>query len=642
MELTSYIQIPTVKAIYFPGGEAPLEGTICVSAHHILFCNEQVTIQFLHVLILKIDKLILQEGTRCQLVLSCKNFRRYKFEIPSCEELDALANSIESLANIKMFEYLESFYPFYYHPRESKRNSFTDLFVNMQKVLERWECPPNKIVVSVANWKYQLSYSYPEQFIVPEKFSDFTQLKTISLFRERGRFPVISYYHKRSMACLLRSGQPLCGHLKKRCDEDIQLLNACLVVKKRGRIIDTRSKNAANLLIAKKDGGGGTEAPHFYPQWIHEFANMEPTTSLRESFEKFSDLCMDESSNASQYWFSRLDASNWLQNVSAALWTARRAAHYIHNESCSVLIHGTSGTDNTLIVTSLVQLLLDPYCRSFDGFIDLIFREWILGGHPFRERQLINSGKDKLGSPVFLLFLDCIWQLMRQFPIVFEFGEDFLHILHEHTQASEYGTFICNSQKEFNKYTVYSKTESFWKYVMSERDSFINPIYQDCRQCIWPALYPENILVWDSMYLKDTKLMNERKEYNEKVDALCKENRRLREEARELQTQFIYMLAQKLAKECKLTITSEYISQVNEYKSETKNSNPTENHQPPPSLLENEEDDPVATKELVDSLVPSLPPMNNNDINVEDGKTKKTTLRLKRENSPEKNDGSLI
>lgn len=40
---------------------------------------------------------------------------------------------------------------------------------------------------------------------------------------------------------------------------------------------------------------------------------------------------------------------------------------------------------------------------------------------------------------MFLLFLDCVWQVMRQFPLSFEFNERFLHLLLTHSYSSEYG-----------------------------------------------------------------------------------------------------------------------------------------------------------------------------------------------------------
>lgn len=43
----------------------------------------------------------------------------------------------------------------------------------------------------------------------------------------------------------------------------------------------------------------------------------------------------------------------------------------------SVLVHGSEGTDSTLLVSSLAQLILDPASRTLTGFLGLLERDWI-------------------------------------------------------------------------------------------------------------------------------------------------------------------------------------------------------------------------------------------------------------------------
>lgn len=54
-------------------------------------------------------------------------------------------------------------------------------------------------------------------------------------------------------------------------------------------------------------------------------------------------------------------------------------------EGASVLIHGTEGTDSTLQVTSLAQIILEPRSRTIRGFEALIEREWL---------QVRRNGRD--------------------------------------------------------------------------------------------------------------------------------------------------------------------------------------------------------------------------------------------------------
>ncbi|CAF4631609.1 unnamed protein product, partial [Rotaria magnacalcarata] len=57
--------------------------------------------------------------------------------------------------------------------------------------------------------------------------------------------------------------------------------------------------------------------------------------------------------------------------------------------------------------------MLDPYYRTIDGFQALIQREWIAFGHKFADRCGHWNGSNDLNerSPVFLQWLDCIYQL---------------------------------------------------------------------------------------------------------------------------------------------------------------------------------------------------------------------------------------
>ena len=49
---------------------------------------------------------------------------------------------------------------------------------------------------------------------------------------------------------------------------------------------------------------------------------------------------------------------------------------------------------------------------------------------------------------MFLLLLDCVWQLWSQFPLALGFSEALLLRLATEVYASNYGTFLCNSDQE--------------------------------------------------------------------------------------------------------------------------------------------------------------------------------------------------
>lgn len=107
---------------------------------------------------------------------------------------------------------------------------------------------------------------------------------------------------------------------------------------------------------------------------------------------------------------------------------------------------GGSGRDTTLIVTSLVQVILNPDCRTVNGLQALIEREWLQAGHPFytrtRHGAYYTYGQNSSDAPTFLLFLDCLYQLHFQFQLSFEYTTEFLIELFKHSYSSNYGTFL--------------------------------------------------------------------------------------------------------------------------------------------------------------------------------------------------------
>ena len=50
------------------------------------------------------------------------------------------------------------------------------------------------------------------------------------------------------------------------------------------------------------------------------------------------------------------------------------------------------------------------FFRTIDGFIVLIEKEWLSFGHRFHDRHY-RATMPKNRSPIFLQFLDCVWQV---------------------------------------------------------------------------------------------------------------------------------------------------------------------------------------------------------------------------------------
>lgn len=116
----------------------------------------------------------------------------------------------------------------------------------------------------------------------------------------------------------------------------------------------------------------------------------------------------------------------------------------------SVVIHCSDGWDRTSQLTALSMLLLDPYYRTIRGFECLIEKEWLSFGHKFQQRigHGDNRHSDADRSPVFLQFLDCVWQVTKQYPNAMEFNEHFLITILDHLHSCRFGTFLFNTERE--------------------------------------------------------------------------------------------------------------------------------------------------------------------------------------------------
>uniref|UniRef100_A0A803YNF1 Myotubularin phosphatase domain-containing protein n=1 Tax=Meleagris gallopavo TaxID=9103 RepID=A0A803YNF1_MELGA len=437
-------------------------------------------------------------GSVGTIIIKCKDLRIIQLDIPGMEECLNIASSIEALSTLDSVTLM---YPFFYRPMfeivEDGWSAFLPEkeFEVLSSVTDEWR-------LSYINKDFSICPSYPPVVIVPRSIDDET-LQKVAVYRHGGRFPVLSYYHKKNGMVMMRSSQPLTGTNGRRCKEDEKLVNATLRPGKRGYIIDTRSLNAAQQARAK---GGGFEQEVYYPQWRRIHRCIERFNILQESLIKLVEACNDQSHNMDR-WLSKLEASNWMTYIKEILTAACLAAQCIDREGASVLVHGTEGTDSTLQVTSLAQIILDPDCRTIQGFESLLVREWLQAGHPFQQRcaqSAYSNSKQKFEAPVFLLFLDCVWQILHQFPCSFEFNEHFLVTLFEHAYASQFGTFLGNNENERSKLKLQQKTMSLWSWVNQpeELKNFQNPLFEANSLVIWPSVAPQSLQLWEGVFLR--------------------------------------------------------------------------------------------------------------------------------------------
>ncbi|XP_062407448.1 myotubularin-related protein 9 [Sardina pilchardus] len=548
MEFAELIKTPRVDGVVLHRPFMPVvEGTLCLTGHHLILSSRQDNTEELWLLHGNIDAIEKRfVGSSGSIIVKCKDLRTIQLDIPGMEECLNIANSIEALSTL---DSVSLKYPFFYRPLfeviEDGWNSFLpeEAFKDLESMTDEWR-------LSEVNKDFGVCPSYPSLVTVPKDIDDDT-LRKVATFRHGGRFPVLSYYHKKNGMVMMRSSQPLTGTNGRRCKEDEKLINATLRAGKRGYIIDTRTIAVAQQAKAR---GGGFELESNYPQWRRIHKAIERHSLLQESLIKLAEACNDQSHSMDR-WLSKLEASNWQSHVKEILTTACLAAQCIDREGASVLVHGTEGTDSTLLVTSLAQIILDPSSRTIRGFQALVEREWLQAGHPFQQRcaqSAHSNGKLRGEAPVFLLFLDSVWQILRQFPCSFQFGEAFLVLLFEHAYASQFGTFMGNCAADRAKLKLPQKTVSLWSWVnrAEELERFSNPLYEPNGLVIWPSVAPQSLLLWEGVFLRwnrSSKWLDEaydemvhiieyNKELQNKVNSLRRQLAQLETEDGPLQT----------------------------------------------------------------------------------------------------------
>ncbi|XP_046985481.1 myotubularin-related protein 2 isoform X1 [Schistocerca americana] len=370
--------------------------------------------------------------------------------------------------------------------------------------LKRLSVPNDTWKICKLNENYEICDSYPAVWAVPAQATD-DDLRAVAAFRSRGRVPVLSWIHPESQATITRCSQPLVGVGGKRSREDeryIQLIMDANAQSHKLFIMDARpSANA----IANKAKGGGYESEDAYQNAELVFLDIHNIHVMRESLRKLKELCFPTIEESR--WLSGVESTYWLKHIKCILAGAVRIVDKVENHKTSVLVHCSDGWDRTAQLTALAMLMLDPYYRTIKGFEVLIEKEWLSFGHKFQQR--IGHGDDHHSdadrSPVFLQFIDCVWQITTQFPNAFEFNDHFLLTILDHLYSCRFGTFLYNSDRERVAEGVKQRTVSLWSYTNSNLNDYKNPLYWADNQqqtVIIPVASMRHIQLWKGHYCR--------------------------------------------------------------------------------------------------------------------------------------------
>ncbi|KAJ0402451.1 hypothetical protein P43SY_000604 [Pythium insidiosum] len=354
--------------------------------------------------------------------------------------------------------------------------------------------------VSLMNEGFREIDTYPELLVVPACIPDGI-LCEATAFRSLGRIPCLCWFNKSNGATLSRSSQPKVGMSKATSPADEKLvaaISASSLLSDALHIIDCRPMSNA---LANRAKGYGVESTDNYKNCTVSFMNIPNIHSMRDSMKKLRSLCLSLSCDNLQ-WLGSVEDTKWLLYVRQLLKSALHVAQLLRDGQ-SVLLHCSHGWDRTSQIASLSQLILDPYFRTWKGFQVLIEKEWLSFGHPFQLRLSHGEKADTQESPIFIQFLDCVWQLLRLYPTHFEFNEGFLLMLAEALHSCRFGTFLFDCRKHREEVGLKSRTPSVWAWINGFRQELTEPMFVPNQHLSPPAAgLLRSVVLWDSMFMR--------------------------------------------------------------------------------------------------------------------------------------------
>ncbi|XP_048192433.1 myotubularin-related protein 8 isoform X2 [Perognathus longimembris pacificus] len=500
-------QVQNVKLLDRYEGKKPINGILYLMATHLIY---------------------VEEG-------SCAAFRKETWiplhHIATVEKLSSTTMGYPLVLHLSP----EDLYAFSYNPKTSKgaRENGWKL-IDPVSDFERMGIPNRYWTITDANKNYEICSTYPPDLVVPRSISLDTVIAS-SKFRSRERVPVLSYFYKENNATICRCSQPLCGFYA-RCIDDEFLLDSISRANPGSKfmyVVDTRPKLNA---MANRAAGKGYENEVNYTNIRFRFLGIENIHVMRNSLQKLLEVCELKNPTMSEFLVG-LESSGWLRHIKSIMEAGIFITKAVEEEKASVLVHCSDGWDRTSQVCSVASIILDPFYRTFEGLMILIEKEWISMGHKFSERCGHLEGDSREVSPIFTQFLDCVWQLMEQFPCAFEFNENFLLEIHDHIFSCQFGNFLGNCPKDREDLRVVDKTHSLWPFLIQKKEEFRNPLCKGTTKygVLHPSVLPYNIQFWCGMYNRFDKGLHPKQSIIERLLEMTKEKTMLKARVHELE-----------------------------------------------------------------------------------------------------------
>ena len=371
------------------------------------------------------------------------------------------------------------------------------------------------------NKDFSICPTYPKFLVEPAEMTD-EELRQSASYRSKGRLPIFTYYYsgntdKRNTPSIWRSAQNKRGIIgNKTSASDIKLLNTISKLGGKLSIYDCRPK--LNALVNRVNGGGYENVDHYENVSIF-FCEIDNIHKARKAKNSLYSLCLSSKINEYNNFWTSLEQSGWFQFIYLMLKYANEISKTLQSNN-SVLIHCSDGWDRTAQLSSLSQILLDPFYRTINGFAILVEKDWLSFGHQFGLRNgFADKEKQDQASPIFLQFLDAVHQLLEQFPNSFEFNEKFLIFLAKTYNLNLYGTFMFNNEKERDDANAKFNTPSVWTEIFKDLKIYLNVYYDpNSVKILEPNYSYYNLKIWTTLFMENNTYLENKHFYISDMD----------------------------------------------------------------------------------------------------------------------------
>jgi len=209
--------------------------------------------------------------------------------------------------------------------------------------------------------------------------------------------------HPSKPITITRCSQPKVGIIFHSSQADKQLIEAIRLTNPLSStlyFVDARPRvSAIGNVLGPSQGGFEID----YKNTEVCFLNIENIHAMRDAWLSLQTLLVKSHEDAN--WHVQLEETGWLKHIRALLAGAVEVERLIEKLNSSVVIHCSDGWDRTAQLSSLAQLLIDPFFRTISGFAILIEKEWCSFGHKFAQRvghEMDNKKNHVLRGLLFL------------------------------------------------------------------------------------------------------------------------------------------------------------------------------------------------------------------------------------------------